>query len=108
MAKIAYPTRSMASTMIGPRALGRISMNIVYQGLSPRVSAARMYSRVRISRVRLRTSRAIPGVPTMVMAMTTFTAEAPRAVMMIKNSRITGMAIMASSKRMVISSSQPP
>ena len=42
MAKIAYPTRSMPSTSSGPRALGRISLNMMNQTLSPRVSAARI------------------------------------------------------------------
>jgi hypothetical protein len=69
----------MESTIIGPRALGRISTNMMNQGLSPLVSAALMYSRVLMSRVRLRTKRAIPGVPTIVMAMTTFKAEDPKA-----------------------------
>jgi len=46
-----------------PRIGAGSQQTFMYQGFSPRVSAALIYSLVRMSRVRLRTNRAIPGVP---------------------------------------------
>src|SRR5208282_4579896 len=61
--------RRQASTISGPRALGRISHSMTYHGLSPRVWAASTYSRVLMSIVRLRTMRKMPGPEARATAM---------------------------------------
>src|SRR5262249_41249355 len=62
--KIAYPRRTVNSTMTGCRTFGRISTNMMYGARSPRSFAAETYSRSRSESTAARTVRAISGVNT--------------------------------------------
>ena len=104
----AKATRIVASITMGAATLGSISRSTIQLPLSPRAMAAFTYSCWRTASATERVTRAMLGTTEMAMASAAFRLPLPSVLTRISANSRCGMAIMASTVRMMPSSQRPP
>src|SRR3954447_26328282 len=100
--------RIVISTMMGARAFGSILRRMTKPAPSPLAIAALTYSCLRTASASDLDTRAMPGVKAMAIAITAFVALRPSIETTSSDMRRLGIAMTASTVRIISSSTRPP